>query len=242
MTKNIEYYLGRYFSRIMKQQGEFLFSHITCPIEYYDPNHKIHYIDEQGYIKERFEARTIKEDIGITIPLFVPNGVLSSYGQYLQINHMHLKTRIHIETKEDIEPIDQAINEILQQIGTIISEETLDFALKDLGYTNYQFHFQNLGSLGDGRIVTRFTGTIPKTNSEIGELVTDQNKSEQLEQLYQQNKLPFKIKRYQETETEEFDFQNRNWIRKQTNTNEHHWIMIKQKERGENHVKRKMEI
>ena len=79
---------------------------------------------------------------------------------------------------------------------TIIDETELDSALKELGYTTYKFEFSNLGTLGDGRIATKFYGEVGCDYTNFPKNVVDKELADKLEELYSQNRLEIQLKRY----------------------------------------------
>ena len=51
----------------------------------------------------------------------------------------------------------------------MIDEETLGEAMQNLGLPQYEFHFENLGSMGDGRIQTICSCVFPENKHSIEE-------------------------------------------------------------------------
>lgn len=154
-----------------------------------------------------------------------------SYGQFMELNScLKIDETIDLDTGDETakNKLISEIRKVLPDGITIISESELDRAIKDLGYIEYEFDFENLGSLGDGRIVTKFGGEIECDYTAFPRNITDTETAIMLEEFYSQHKLEFKVKKYgvgtQDRPIhitdcfEEYTFEGKRYIRVSSNT------------------------
>lgn len=172
-NEEIEKLLTRYFQREYDLDSTFMFSHIRYKCKYFGTR-RILDLNNGGKIKEIQED--ILEEAIAHVPILVPHSKDWDYGRFMSLNNgMKIDDIIDLDSgnEETIRRVFlNKIKQIMPEGTTIIDEEELDSALKNLGYTTYKFDFENLGSLGDGRIATRFTGTKESAIHDISEIQT----------------------------------------------------------------------
>lgn len=197
-NKQIEKLLTKYFERKYDLEStSFIFSHIRYKYKYFGTR-RILDLNNGGKIKEIQED--IIEEETAHIPILVPNLEDWGYGQFMSLNSgMKLDDVIDLDSGNEETIKENFLNKIKQILPegiTIVTEEELDNALKDLGYTMYAFDFTSLGTLGDGRIVTEFCGTVGCDYKSFPKNVVSKEVADNLETLYSKNKLGVQLKRY----------------------------------------------
>lgn len=193
---NIEKQLTEYFERKYDSNATFMFSHIEYKYKYFGER-SILDLNDGGKIKK------IKEEISdrylAHIPILVPEDKGMSYGQLMELNSgLKVDEIIDLDTGDETakNKLLGEIKKVLPNDITIISESELDSSIKDLGYTDYKFYFENLGPLGDGRIVTKFGGEVECDYTNFPRNITNKETATMLDELYAQHKLEFKVKKY----------------------------------------------
>lgn len=173
---DIEKKLSDYFSKEYNQDGEFMFSHIGYRIKYFEYGHETKMLDlnNEGRMITKKEDTEVIQRASASVPIFVPSGndILSDYGKYMTINSgLNIKEIIDIGTSPnfDTSMIPVKLREELPKEVIMIDEETLGEAMQNLGLPQYEFHFENLGSLGDGRIRTICSCVFPEDKHSIKE-------------------------------------------------------------------------
>ena len=193
---DIERQLTEYFERKYGSNTTFMFSHIGYKYKYFGERSILDLNDGE-------KIKKIQEDIVdkalAHIPILVPEAKDMSYSQFMELNSgLRIDEIIDLDTgdKTAKNKLLSEIKKVLPNAIRIISESELDSAIKDLGYTEYEFDFENLGSLGDGRIVTKFGGEVECDYTAFPRNITNKETATMLEELYAQHKLEFKVKKY----------------------------------------------
>jgi len=195
-NREIEKQLTEYFNKKFGFKLTFMFSHIEYAYKYFGERTILDF-NNGGKIK-KFQEDIIDRSLA-HIPILVPDSKDMSYGQFMELNScLKIDDIIDLDTDEETVKtrLLSAIKKVLPPEVTVIDDDQLDSALKDLGYTAYQFNFKSLGTLGDGRIVTEFEGDVECDYTTFPKNVTDKETSNILDELYSQHKLEFKLKKY----------------------------------------------
>ena len=199
---DIEKKLSDYFSKKYNQEGEFMFSHIGYRIKYFEYGHETKILDlnNGGKMITKKEDTEVTQRVSASVPIFVPSGndILSDYGKYMTINSgLNIREIIDIGTSPnfDTSMIPIKLREELPKEVIMIDEETLGEAMQNLGLPQYEFHFENLGSMGDGRIQTICSCVFPENKHSI-----EETKEMASEAISEYNKINGHYQKYIERE------------------------------------------